>query len=676
VTPLELEARLEQLPTRPGVYLMKDRQGRIIYVGKAVNLHARVRSYFHKGTSDSRPFIQLLDRLLGDIETVVVGTEKEALLLENELIKKHHPRFNVQLRDDKNFLLLRLDLSHPFPRLETVRRTKKDKARYFGPYSSAGSIRETLRVVNRFFGLRTCNDHVLETRHRPCLLHQIGRCPAPCVLPVSPEGYRQSVEAVALFLDGRSGPLLETLRARMKLASSKLEFEEAARVRDQMVALERSLEKQAVATPEAIDQDVFSVYREGDRVTLYALHIRGGRMSGGRSHHVRSEFPDDELLASLVNQYFSEGTFIPREVLLDGAEESCAALTEVLSEKAGTRVKVLCPRRGDKVELLKLAKKNAAAAFSERKKSDTEVEEVLERLKERLHLPTLPRTMECIDISHFQGTSVVASVVASENTESVPSRYLRLQLKSVLRNDDFAAVHEVMTRRLKRGHWPDLFVIDGGKGQLNAALAAVKDLKLEGVNVVSLAKSRDLETVDRDATNVSNEWSGAKPGFSAESGFASSNEWSGAKPGFSAERVFLPLRRDPIVLSQTSPELFALTRLRDEAHRFAITYQRKKSRKRGLQSELDEIPGVGEQRKRALLLHFGSVKQMRAASIEEMAQVEGMGPASAERLHAFLNGSRAETDDLDEVREQSLEEAAQDAPDARQVRHTPNTKME
>jgi excinuclease ABC subunit C len=634
VTPLELEARLDSLPARPGVYLMKDKQGRIIYVGKAVNLHSRVRSYFNAGSSDTRPFIQLLDRLLGEIDTVVVATEKEALLLENELIKKHRPRFNVQLRDDKNFLLLRLDVTHPFPRLEMVRRTRKDKARYFGPYSSAGSIRETLRVVNRFFGLRTCNDRVLETRDRPCLLHQIGRCPAPCVLPVSQTHYGSNVEAVTLFLDGRSGPLVDSLRTRMKTAASKMEFEEAARIRDQIVALERSLEKQAVATPDAIDQDVFSFHREGDRVTLYILHIRGGRMTGGQSHHVKSEFPDDELLASLVNQYFNGGTFIPKEVLLDGAGESCDTLSEFLTEKTASRVKVYNPQRGDKVELLKLAKRNAQIAFTERKKADGEIDDVLLRLKERLHLPILPRKMECIDISHFQGTNVVASVVASENTEATPSKYLRMKLKSVLRNDDFAAMYEVMSRRLKRGDLPDLFVIDGGKGQLGAVMAAVKDSKIEGVNVVSLAKSRDLETLQPDIAIDK-----------------------------SPERVFLPNRKDPIVLSQTSAELFALTRLRDEAHRFAITYQRNRFRKQNLQSDLDEIPGVGEVRKKALLLHFGSMKRIREAKVDELAQVEGIGPAFAERLHAFLHGAtqmESESDEISEtLREDSLEDAAQ-----------------
>jgi excinuclease ABC subunit C len=620
------------------VYLMKDHQGRVIYVGKAVSLKSRVRSYFQEGRSDTRPFVQLLGRLLGELETVVVSTEKEALLLENELIKKHRPRFNVQLRDDKNFLCLRLDLAHPWPRLETVRRPRKDRARYFGPYASASSIRETLRVINRFFQLRTCTDHVLENRKRPCLLFQIGRCPAPCVHAVDPVQYRSNVEAVVLFLEGRSQPLLDSLRARMRAAASRLEFEEAARLRDQVIALERSLERQAIATTEPIDQDVFGLYREADRITIYALYVRGGRITGGRAHHFQSEFPDEELVASFANQYYADENFIPAEVLLPCAPVGDAALAELLTEVRGERVRVSVPQRGDKVELIKLASSNAARAFSERTRSQEEVEDVLRRLQERLHLRSLPRRMECFDISHSQGTSVVASQVASLDTEPDPSGYRRYRLKTVLRNDDFASMHEVLGRRLRRGlqdhDLPDLIVIDGGKGQLAAAHAAMRDLGVEGVDLVALAKSRDLEVADRDA---------------------------GSRR--SPERVFLVDRKDPVVLPQTSPELFALTRLRDEAHRFAITYQRKLSRRRGLASRLDEVPGVGPARRTALLATFGSLQRIREATVEELSGVEGMGPLVAERLHAFLHQISAPAEEPEEpgddaVRSASLEDAS------------------
>jgi excinuclease ABC subunit C len=634
MTPVELAQKLDALPNRPGVYLMKDRGGRIIYIGKAVNLRNRVRSYFNQGSSDTRPFVQLLDRVLGELETVVVSTEKEALLLENELIKKHRPRFNVQLRDDKNFLCLRLEVAQRYPRLETVRRPKRDGARYFGPYSSASSIRETLRVVNKFFQLRTCSDHALQTRRRPCLLHQIGRCPAPCVTPIPVEDYRKSVEAVMLFLEGRGGALITALRTRMKEAASRLEFEEAARLRDQVIALERSLERQTIATTDAIDQDVFGLYREGDRITIYALYVRGGRITGGRPHHFASEFPDDELVASFVNQYYADQNFVPSEVLLAAAPNEPAALAELLCEQKGEKVRVFVPQRGDKLELLKLAATNAERSFSERTRSREEVDQVLERLKARLALTQLPHRMECFDISHQQGTSIVASQVTSVDTEADPSQYRRYRLKTVHQNDDFASMHEILTRRLARGlkdgDLPQLIVIDGGKGQLAAAHAAMKDLGVEGVDLVALAKSHDLGGENRDAAAVR-----------------------------SPERVFLLGRKDPVVLPPTSPELFALTRLRDEAHRFAITYQRKLSRRRGLSSALDSIPGVGQARRTALLTHFGSLKGVREATIEELAEVDGLGPSVAERIHAYLHEPRAVAiEDADPVREASLEDAA------------------
>ncbi|HSP77410.1 MAG TPA: excinuclease ABC subunit UvrC, partial [Myxococcaceae bacterium] len=354
-----LQAKLEALPTEPGVYLMKDRRGEVVYVGKAVNLRNRVRSYFTR-TGDTRFFISLLDQVLGDIETVLVHNEKEALLLENELIKKHKPRFNVLLKDDKQFISLRLDKRHPYPRLEVVRRYQKDGARYFGPYSSASAIRETLRIINRYFHLRTCTDHVLANRKRPCLLHQIGRCPAPCVYEVPPEEYRKSVDEVALFLEGKAGELVDGLRARMKQAAGELRFEEAARVRDQLLAIERSLERQKVATSDFKDQDVFAFHREGERLLVYVLYVRQGRLNGGQAFPLGSqEFPDEELLPSFVNLYYDQGSFVPEEVLLPLEPESLEGLESLLSERRGDKVRVLVPKRGEKHALVLMAAKNA-----------------------------------------------------------------------------------------------------------------------------------------------------------------------------------------------------------------------------------------------------------------------------------------------------------------------------
>jgi excinuclease ABC subunit C len=625
----KLEAKLDALPTEPGVYLMKDRRGEIIYVGKAINLRNRVRSYFTR-TGDTRAFVSLLDQFLGDLETVLVHNEKEALLLENELIKKHKPRFNVLLKDDKQYISLRLDRTQAYPRLEVVRRYQKDGARYFGPYSSASAIRETLRIINRYFHLRTCTDHVLANRQRPCLLHQIGRCPAPCVYPVPENEYRKSVDEVVLFLEGKAGELVEGLRARMKQASRELKFEEAARVRDQLLAIERSLERQKVATTDFKDQDVFAFHRDGDRLLVYVLYVRQGRLNGGQAFPLGSqEFPDEELIPSFVNLYYDQGNFVPEEVLLPLDIEEREGMEALLTERKGERVRVMVPKRGEKRDLVDMAQKNAEQAVLERRRTKDETEAVLRRLQERLHLRHLPRRMECFDISHFQGSSIVASQVAATDGEIDKSRYRRYRIKTLEKQDDFASMHEVITRRLKRGQeegdLPDLLVIDGGKGQLASALAAAKDLGIEGVDIISLAKSRDLDVHDRD-------------------------EESARSP----ERVFIPHRKDPIVLRQNSAELYLLARLRDEAHRFAITFQQKSMRKGNFHSVLEEIPGVGQTRKKLLLRHFGSLKRVKEAPIEELAEV--LGPTVAERVHAALHG-HPEEDSEDPIREASLADA-------------------
>ncbi|AKQ67492.1 Excinuclease ABC subunit C [Myxococcus hansupus] len=626
----KLLEKLDALPTEPGVYLMKDRRGQIIYVGKAINLRSRVRSYFNR-TGDTRVFVSLLDQLLGDLETVLVSNEKEALLLENELIKKHRPRFNVLLKDDKQFISLRLDKSQPYPRLEVVRKYERDGARYFGPYSSAGAIRETLRVINRFFHLRTCTDHVLANRKRPCLLHQIGRCPAPCVYPVPQDEYHRSVNEVVMFLEGKGGELVEGLRLRMKRAAQELKFEEAARVRDQLSAIERSLERQKVATTDFKDQDVFAFHREGDRILFYVLWVRQGRLNGGQAFPFGSqEFPDEELLASFVNLYYDQGSFVPEEVLLPlDLEDGTEGLDALLSERKGERVRVLVPKRGEKLDLVKMSAKNAEQAFVERRRTKDETDTVLSRLQQRLSLRNFPRRMECFDISHFQGSAIVASQVAVTDGDADKSRYRKYKIKTLEKQDDFASMYEVISRRLKRGlednDLPDLLVIDGGKGQLASAHAAMKDVGVETVDVVGLAKSRDLEVFDRDAESAR-----------------------------SPERIFVVGRKDPIVLSQNSAEMFMLTRMRDEAHRFAITYQKQVLRKSRVRSALEDIPGVGETRRKQLLRHFGSLKRVGEASIEELAEV--VGPAMAERVHAGLHGHPDE-DAEDPVREASLDDA-------------------
>jgi excinuclease ABC subunit C len=663
-----LRQKLADLPPEPGCYLMKDRRGEVVYVGKASNLRSRVRSYFDAGRGDERAFVALLDDLLGDIDVIVTSSEKEAVLLENELIKKHQPRFNVRLRDDKDFIVLRLDDRHPYPRLEVwrARQRKEDGARYFGPYSSASSIRETLRVVNRWFQLRTCSDHVFDHRKRPCILYQIHRCPAPCVYEVPAEEYRRSVEDAVEFLEGRGSGLADRLQVRMQEAAEGLRFEEAARVRDQLVAVERSLEKQRVLMADEGDRDVFGLYREGPDLVLAVLSMRRGKLQDARTYPFRQqEFPDEETLSSFLALYYEQNP-APDEVLLPLEVEGAWALAEVLSDRRGRKVKLLTPQRGAKADLLEVAGKNAAQGFKSWHEKDERREEALAALTRALHLASEPRWMECYDISTFQGALAVGSGVSMKDGEPDKANYRRYKVKGVAGQDDYAMLHEVITRRLKRalaeGSFPDLLVIDGGKGQLHAALAAAHDLAVptapsagnEGVpfvQMVGLAKSRlvDYGTARvvsgrrRRAPRAAGEVE-VEPAVAAAS-LADAAEQRGR--GFvselerTPERIFLPGRKEPIVLRQNSAELFLLTRLRDEAHRFAITFHRKLRRSRNFQSVLEDIPGIGAGRRKALLRALGSLKRIREAPVEELARVEGFGPRAAQAVWDFFHAPGA-----------------------------------
>jgi excinuclease ABC subunit C len=659
-----LQRTLADLPAAPGCYLMKDREGAVVYVGKAASLRSRVRQYFDAGSGDDRIFIPLLEGLLGDIEVIVTRSEKEAILLENELIKKHQPRFNVRLRDDKDFIVLRLDESHPFARLE-VRRAREKRAggaRYFGPYSSASSIRETLRVVNRHFQLRTCTDHVFEHRRRPCILFQIHRCPAPCVYDVPVEEYRQAVEDAVEFLEGRETELVDRLRARMDEAAAALRFEDAARLRDQLQAVERSLEKQRVLMADRADRDVIGLWREGPELVLQVLSMRGGKLQDSRSHPFREqEFPAADILSSFLALYYEQNP-APDEVLVPVEPSAMDALADVLAERRGKRVRILTPQRGAKADLLEVAMRNAEQGFRSWHEKDERREKALAALVRSLHLVRPPRWMECYDISTFQGALAVGSGVSMKDGEPDKENYRRYKVKSVAGQDDFAMLYEVITRRLRRaladGQFPDLLVIDGGKGQLNAALAAAKDLGVSTspvtgipgapfIEMIGLAKSR---LVDPGALGtarvVGRRGRGGQTGHAGH-GAALADAAEGAERGFvselarSPERVFLPGRKDPLVLRQNSAELFLLARLRDEAHRFAITFHRKLRRERNFRSVLEEIPGIGEGRKKALLRHFGSLRRVKDATVEELGEVEGFGPAQAGAVVEFFRRAGA-----------------------------------
>src|SRR5438067_1805744 len=676
-----LKQKLDTLPTQPGCYLMKDKAGDVVYVGKAVNLRSRVGQYFQERSGDTRAFIPFLEDLLSDVEVMITPSEKDAVLLENELIKKFRPRFNVKLRDDKNFISLRLSNTHPYPRLEVVRRIRKDGARYFGPFASASSIRETLSIVNRHFQLRTCTDSVMSNRRRPCLQYQIKRCPAPCVYSVPQEEYRRSVDEVALFLEGKADELTGQLTGRMKDASGKLEFERAAQLRDQLHAIERSLEKQRTVLGDLLDQDVLGFYREGPALEIHFLFFRNGRLTGGRSFGFgKQEFPSEELLSSFLDQYYESGAFIPKELLLP-VHLADAEMREVwLSEKKGERVRVHVPERGEKVRLVEMAMENARQSYEEKARSQKSQLEALTRLQSRLRLPRLPRRIECFDISTFQGQLTVGSQVVFTDGEPDKSGYRLFKVRGEEAGDDFASMFQVLTRRLKRGieeaTLPDLLVVDGGKGQLNVARAALKEvgLTLADVPMAGLAKSRVLEDEARFAARqgfrVADAWSekaGPEPDVpQIETGDTIRNVPYGV-PGKvprkggkgrsrqrgrfvrseierSPERVFLPGQKNPVVLRQNTSELHLLARLRDEAHRFAITFHRKLRRERNFRSMLEEIPGIGDKRKRALLSHFGSLKRIRAASAEEIAEVEGFNLQLAERVQRFLAAQSAEVE--------------------------------
>ncbi len=600
--------RVGRFPTEPGIYLMRDAQREVIYVGKAANLRARLRSYF-SASGDDRPFVRLLEGLLGDIETIAVSNEKEALLLENTLIKRYRPRFNVKLRDDKAFLVIRIDPKAQFPRAELVRRVDPDGAHYFGPYPSARAVREMQRLLNRHFRLRSCSDHVLGHRQRPCLQHSMGRCSAPCVGLVDAAAYAREVEGAVLFLGGRTQELVEALKARMQAAAEALAFEDAARLRDQVRAVEQSMERQRVVLAHGGDQDIHALHRAGSRVALATLHLRQGVVWGQRSTVLEGmAFPDEEVISQYINLLYDRGLEVPPVVVLPRSLEDQEAKAQWLSEKRGSRVRVQLALRGDQKRLLEMTRRNAALALGLEEEAADSKQRTLAGLAKLLGLERPPRRIECVDISAFHGDQAVGSVVAFRDAEPDRDRYRRYKIKTVEGSDDFAMMQEVLRRRLGRGQregdLPDLLVVDGGLGQLGVAEAVCAELGLTSPALAGLAKSR--------VQGLRGDGSGA-----AER---------------SSERVFRPGASLPIVLAPESAECHLLQRLRDEAHRFAITFHRKRRAQATVGSALETIPGVGPARRRELLRRFGSLQGVRAASPEELGRLPGIGPALAERI--------------------------------------------
>ncbi|MBT1074732.1 excinuclease ABC subunit UvrC [Geobacter grbiciae] len=603
------KSRLNTLPDSPGVYLMKGSDGTILYVGKAKSLRKRVRSYFG-AAGESRYHIRFLVARVAEVEVIVTDTEKEALILENTLIKKHRPRYNLDLRDDKTYFSLRMDMNEEFPRLTIIRKVRQDGARYFGPYSSAASAREALKQLYRLFPLRHYPLETCRRRRRPCLFYQLRQCSAPCHGLISPEEYQSLVQGAALFLDGKNRDLLKTYRERMTSAATNERYEDAARYRDLIRAIEVTVEKQKMVTAGG-DADVLGIHREGSSLSLALLFIRGGRLIGSRSYLLAWELEDEEAVSSFLNDYYSREVFIPDEVLVPLPVADSAALAELLSERRGKRTSVAHPQRGTKAALVKLAGKNAEAALRERQKREEGAEAVLTELKERLHLRNLPRSIECYDISNIQGTYPVGSRVSFRDGKADKGGYRHYRIKTVAGADDFAMMHEVLSRRFRdspaKDEHPDLIVVDGGIGQLNILTAVLRELRVEDVDAASLAKSR----VERD--------------MAAE------------ELTRSTERVFLPGRKNPVVLRQNSAPLLLLARIRDEAHRFAITYHQKLRGKDTIRSILDTIPGIGPKRRKELLRQFGSLRRIREASRDELAATPTISPTLAESIWKSLH---------------------------------------
>ena len=687
-----VQQKLDALPAQPGVYLFKDKKAVVVYVGKAKSLRARVRSYFQDSLGDARPFIPILQRTIGDLETIVTANEKEATILENNLIKEHRPRYNVKLRDDKDFITLRLGASSAnpsepgvstggaanWPRLEVVRRPSPDGSRYFGPYHSATAARRTLHLVNKYFQLRTCGDLEFVSRRRPCLQHQIKRCPAPCVLPVDAGWYGEQVEAVAKFLEGRHDELSHELDGKMKDAARSLRFELAAVYRDQLRAIEKVREEQRVVTIDDVDRDVVGFYREGELVEIALLRVRAGKLQDvGTTSIKQAEIPDEEIVAAFVAQHYggrigdTDGALpvvVPDEVILPCEPEGVAGIAEWLSERAGHKVALLLPRRGHRVDLVAMANDNARHSFAEKQRQSDDVSERLRDLQERLRLPAIPRRIECCDISHLGGGDTVGAIVAMLDGELDKKHYRTFNVRGTAGggtglglaepsrpggNDDYASMYEVLARRFRRAlkadeaaaqaaavgaaaaeagepgeasegptsrelegdaAWeaPDLFVVDGGRGQLAVALAAAHDLGLHDLPIVGLAKERENVA---GATLV--------------------------------DRVYLPGQKNPVPLKSSTTSLFLLARLRDEAHRFSNHARKRLGKKRRFHSPLEDVKGLGPKVRKALLQHVGNVAAIRAAEDDTLLAVPGVSRRHVLALRAAFPRDAAPPTDAD-----------------------------
>ncbi len=560
-----LEQKINNLPTNPGVYLFKDKKGTILYVGKAGNIKHRVSSYFQKPAGKDVKTLTMLEKV-ADIDTIVTDTEKEAYILENHLIKEHRPRYNVKLRDDKNYPCLRLSVEEEFPTLSIVRRIKKDRSVYFGPYPSATSLKETLKLIRRLFPIRTCLDTKFSYRLRPCINYEMDRCAGPCCGKIDPIQYREIVHQVRMFLEGKNKDLVERLKKRMEEESAQLHFEKAAKIRDQIRHIEEVIEKQKIVSRDFLDQDVIGFHRQDHTIIVYPLFVRGGKLLGGKGFTLPSSgLPDEEVLYSFLHQYYREGKFIPDQILIPKAIPEQTLVEQRLTDLKGKRVQVLVPVKGDKKHLLQMACENAEKFLLAEAEIEKDRKKLLEALKERLHLRKLPRRIEAFDISNLQGGYAVGSMVSFEDGEPAKERYRHFKIKTIEGADDYGMMYEVLLRRYQKAaqenDLPDLVLLDGGRGQLNVAQEVFKELKIKEIDLISLAKERTIEAPHRSL------------------------------PRKSEEKIFHPQYKEPLILGRHSSLLHLLDRIRDEAHRFAITYHKKVRTKETIKSELGRNSG-------------------------------------------------------------------------------------
>ncbi|MFO7715692.1 excinuclease ABC subunit UvrC [Desulfosarcina sp.] len=600
-----LAEAIKGISERSGVYLMKDDKGEIIYVGKAICLQKRVASYFKRQENQSAKTALMVDRV-ADIETVVTASEKEALILESNLIKRHRPRYNVVLKDDKRYPSIRIDIKSSFPKIEIVRQTPRDGAIYFGPFSSAHAVRQTVKLINKTFPLRKCSDRTLGSRTRPCIHHQMGQCLGPCCLAVDPKTYRGIVREVVLFLKGRTPELIRRIRRHMLNASAAQDYEAAAVLRDRMVALERTLERQVTVTTDFLDRDVLGITGSSDFRLVTVMTIRRGYLQGVRHFELIQAAPEKgELVAQFLGQYYQQAHAIPVEVLVPELPENTALLEETLSEWKQRRVRIRQPQRGEKHRLLVMAQSNAENTLRERLQKASRETAVLEGLKGRLHMARLPARIECFDNSNLAGTNPVSAMVVFVNGRPHKSGYRHYTIRTVSCPDDYASMAEVLFRRYGKigpaNPQPDLLLVDGGKGQVSIAVAVLDQLGLKGRFAIAGIAKRD------------------------------------AQKGETADKIYLPNRANPVNMGMDGRLLLLLQQIRDEAHRFAVTFQRGQRNRKMVKSALDSVNGVGAKRKAMLIKHFGGIKKIRAATVDELGALPGINKSMAEAIKKALD---------------------------------------